>query len=92
MLRILGFAKGKLSLHYLGVLIVGRDFRSSDCVALTDQLEACLARGRNEALSYGGKVQLVIWVIMCKLCYWFHVLKLLMEVLKKVRNVIYMFI
>lgn len=56
--------------------ICGSELRLADCNGLVGQLQAYLATWKNRKFSYGGKAQLIEWVLIGKLLYWFNSLEL----------------
>lgn len=77
---------------YLGVQLADQELSYNDCYMLILQLERYLDQWKNKSLSFGGKIQLVNWVLLGKLLYWFHSIHLPMGVIKKAKQVIYHFI
>lgn len=88
-LSILNYLRIYLSIKHLGLLIMGRELRFMIHSNLIDQLSSYLMQWRTWNLSYGGRLQLVKWVLYGKLQYWFQGMQLLKGVLDKVGKIVY---
>lgn len=58
---ILGFQLKELPIKYLGVPLIGKAIRFSDCDGLLAELRNILTRWSSKKLSYMGRIRLVEW-------------------------------
>lgn len=68
--NILGFTVGELHISYLSLPITGQKFFYNQCWKLIQPIENLLSRLRGKCLSYGGRIQLVNWIITGRYIYW----------------------
>lgn len=71
---------------------MGRELHITDCSSLIDLMENYLQRWKKKTLSFVGKLQLVNWVLLRRLLYWFLAVQLPKRILKKARSIIYIFV
>ncbi|KAE8724823.1 hypothetical protein F3Y22_tig00009840pilonHSYRG00015 [Hibiscus syriacus] len=65
-----GFRVGNLPVRYLGVPLVTRKLTSKDCTALVTKIKEKLSKWANKRLSFGGRLQLIKYVIFSIFSYW----------------------
>lgn len=68
--QILNFPVSKLPITYLDVPITRKKKAYNQCWKLIQLIEAMLARWSGKCLSYGGRIQLVNWILAGKYTYW----------------------
>ena len=90
--NILGYTVKSLPITYLGLPITGKKKSFGQCWKLIQSIEALLARWSGKCLSYGGRIQLVNWIIARKYTYWAQGMAIPDSVAKKVRRLAYRFI
>ncbi|GJT69783.1 cytokinin dehydrogenase 3-like protein [Tanacetum coccineum] len=62
-LDIIPFAIGSLPVRYLGVPLITKKICATDCKPLIDKVKSRIMDWRNKALSYSGRLQLIVSVL-----------------------------
>ncbi|GKD81564.1 hypothetical protein Tco_1348403, partial [Tanacetum coccineum] len=90
--HIIPFEEGRLSVKYLGVLLVSSRLVFKDCKELIERVESRLNEWKNKALSFAGRLQLVQSVIGSLHVFWASVFILPMRILLDIEQLMHGFL
>lgn len=69
-MNIMPFDEGHLPVKYLGVPLISTRLLHQDCIILVERVKNQLGDWRNKALSFAGRLQLIISVLLSMHVYW----------------------
>ncbi|GJV73508.1 RNA-directed DNA polymerase, eukaryota, reverse transcriptase zinc-binding domain protein [Tanacetum coccineum] len=87
-LDIIPFAIGSLPVRYLGVPLITKKICATDCKPLIDKVKSRVMDWRNKALSYSGRLQLIVSVLSTMQIYWASVFLLPKNVIYEINKVL----
>nr|GEW26937.1 hypothetical protein [Tanacetum cinerariifolium] len=87
-LHILPFEEGRLSVKYLGVLLVSSRLVYRDCRELIEKVRGCVMDWKNKSLSAAGRLQLIQSVLGSRHIYWASMFIIHSRVLLDVEQII----
>ena len=83
---VIGFKRGTLPVHYLGVPLVTRRLTFKDCSAMFDKIAARINCWSMKLLTYAGRLQLIQLVLYSIQNFWCRHFILLKGVLRKINQ------
>lgn len=90
--NIMNFEEGSLPVKYLGVPLVTTTLWHADCAVLIDQVKRRIQQWQNNWLSYAGRLQLSLSVLMSMQVYWSSVFILPVSVSNAIERLVRNFI
>ncbi|KAK1434582.1 hypothetical protein QVD17_00329 [Tagetes erecta] len=83
---VMPFEEGKLPVRYLGVPLISSNLIAANCKALIEKVDRRIDDWMNKALSFAGRLQLIVSVISSMFTYWASVLMLPASTVKELER------
>ncbi|XP_071719054.1 uncharacterized protein [Rutidosis leptorrhynchoides] len=87
LLAIMHFDEGHLPVRYLGVPLVSSRLMYRDCKILVERVKSKVKDWKNKFLSFAGRVQLIISVLISRKVYWCSVFILSDAIIKDIEKI-----